>query len=99
TSTTPVPKVTDVLLQQATHKLKQKGFDVNPVPAPNAKPPGTVLEQHPRAGTVVDEGSTVTLTYSSGPAPGTEPNVVGLDADDAEKVLRRRGLQYGGGRR
>jgi serine/threonine-protein kinase len=93
TSTTPVPKVTDVLLQQATKKLKHKGFDVDPVPAPNAEPPGTVLEQDPRAGTVVDEGSTVTLTYSSGPGAGTVPRVVGLDVDAATKLLRSRGFK------
>jgi serine/threonine-protein kinase len=93
TSTAPVPKVTDMLLQQAKRKLKNKGFDVSPVPAPNARPPGTVLEQDPRAGTVVDEGSTVTLTYSSGPGVGTVPKVTGLDVAAATTLLQKRGFK------
>ncbi len=88
TSQAPVPKVTDLLQQQAERKLKNRGFDVQTALAPNQRPPGTVLEQDPRAGTVVDEGSTVTLTVSSGPGVGTVPNVVG-------KTGRRRDEDLG----
>ena len=61
--------------------------------APNPRPPGTVLEQEPGAGSVVDEGATVNLSVSSGPGLGTVPKVVGQPVDDAVKSLRAKGFR------
>jgi serine/threonine-protein kinase len=87
-----VPKVIGELQQQATRKLRHKGFHVATALAPNPKPPGTVLEQDPRPGSVVDEGSKVNLSVSSGPGLGTVPKVVGDPVDDAVKALKKQGF-------
>src|SRR3954454_4368555 len=75
TTHVPVPKVTGLLQQQAERKLKAKGFDIQPGTTASETSAGTVLEQDPRPGTVVDKGSTVTITVSSGPGVGTVPKV------------------------
>ena len=87
-----VPRVTGELQQRATRMLRHRGFHVATALTPNPQPPGTVLEQDPRAGKVVDEGSTVKLSVSSGPGLGTVPNVVGKPAGAAAKVLKKKGF-------
>ena len=52
----------------ATELLENEGLDVDIDPRPSTRRRDTVLEQDPIAGEKVDEGSTVTLTVSSGPA-------------------------------
>jgi serine/threonine-protein kinase len=94
TATLPVPKVTGELQQQATRNLKRKGFVVATSPTPSSSPVGRVIEQDPPAGKVVDKGSTVTISVSTGPGPGTVPNVVGLTLPAAEKDLRKHGFKF-----
>jgi len=89
----PVPKVTGELLAQARRTLTRKGFSVFPSATPSDAPVNEVVEQDPRPGVVVKEGSTVTLSYSTGPGVGTVPDVVGKPADTAIKLLRRRGFK------
>ncbi len=48
----------------------------------------TVLEQDPRAGEEAEEGSTVTLTVSTGPGETEVPDVVGLPLREAVAELR-----------
>ncbi|MDQ2908529.1 MAG: Stk1 family PASTA domain-containing Ser/Thr kinase [Candidatus Eremiobacteraeota bacterium] len=55
-------------------------------------PAGTVLAQHPAAGTSIPIHSTVALTVSKGPQPITVPDLTALTLADATKVLRGRGL-------
>jgi eukaryotic-like serine/threonine-protein kinase len=93
TSRVPVPSVIGELQQQASRKLKHRGFHVSTALAPNPKPPGTVLEQEPSPGSVVDEGATVNLSVSSGPGLGTVPNVVGKPVADAIRLLREKGFK------
>jgi len=56
---------------------------------------GTVLSSNPASGTKVNQGSTVTLTVSSGPANVTVPSLVGLSEAVAGQTLGNAGLNVG----
>ena len=64
-----VPGVTGKDVTTASLELQKAGFEVDTDEMANPKPEGTVIEQDPRGGTRADEGSTVTLFVSAGPAP------------------------------
>ena len=65
--TTLVPTVIGKDEDQAKSILGSAGFEsVEVESVPNDAPSGTVLEQGPPAGSSVADGSTVTLTVSSG---------------------------------
>ncbi|MFP7364446.1 Stk1 family PASTA domain-containing Ser/Thr kinase [Corynebacterium callunae] len=55
-------------------------------------PEGQVSSTTPRAGTSLDVGSTVQVHLSRGPAPVAIPDVSGMKADKAIKVLEGAGL-------
>ncbi|MEW6637434.1 MAG: Stk1 family PASTA domain-containing Ser/Thr kinase [Actinomycetota bacterium] len=55
---------------------------------------GGVLDQNPRPGVEVEEGSAVDITISAGPAPVEVPNVVGQDVSSAAATLASVGLAY-----
>ena len=61
----------------------------------NTSTTGTVLAQTPTPGALVDRGSTVTLTVSSGLAVVRVPNVVGMSQVQAGGALRATGLTEG----
>ncbi len=65
-----MPNVISQEVGTATQLLDDKGFDVDIKPVPSTAPRDTVTEQDPIPGEKVDEGSTVILTISSGPAIG-----------------------------
>jgi beta-lactam-binding protein with PASTA domain/tRNA A-37 threonylcarbamoyl transferase component Bud32 len=56
---------------------------------------GTVLSTDPASGTTVNQGATVTLTVSSGPANVTVPSLVGLSQAVAGQTLGNAGLNVG----
>jgi eukaryotic-like serine/threonine-protein kinase len=56
------------------------------------EPEGEVIAQDPAAGTELERGSTVTITVSTGVEQVVVPDVVGLEARDAERQLRAEGL-------
>jgi len=56
---------------------------------------GNVISQSPAAGTSVPEGSTVSLTVSSGPCPVAVPNVVGQTQSAAAAAITAAGLTVG----
>ncbi len=56
---------------------------------------GTVLSTNPASGTKVNQGSTVTLTVSSGPANAIVPSLVGLTQTVAGQTLANAGLVPG----
>jgi len=58
-------------------------------------PAGTVLSQDPAGGLQVPEGSTVTLTVSSGPCNAIVPDVVGQPQAAAEAAIDAAGLALG----
>jgi serine/threonine-protein kinase len=54
---------------------------------------GLVVSSDPAAGTDADQGSTVTLTVSTGPGTFKMPDVVGLTASNATALLESLGLK------
>jgi serine/threonine-protein kinase len=88
-----VPSVIGLDVDQATAELEDAGFEVETVFEPNEEiSENTVFGQDPEPGERVEEGGTVTITASSGGAPVTVPEVVGLSYDDAFDELDGLGL-------
>jgi len=88
-----VPSVTGQDRGVAEELLDSQGFDVDIETRPNAAPLDTVTEQDPIAGETVEEGSTIVLTVSSGPAIVEVPNVAGLTERQARERLEAPGLE------
>ena len=89
TVTNVVGKPQDV----ATQELENLGFVVaDPKQEASARPVGEVSRQNPPAGREVDEGSTVTLTVSSGPDRAVLPDVSRLPETEARLLLVAAGF-------
>ena len=88
-----VPAVTSQPLDVAVSRLQDEGFKTDIVNRSNAAPRGTVFEQRPTAGTELEEGSTVTILASTGPATVVVPNAVGLPEQQARDRLATAGLE------
>jgi eukaryotic-like serine/threonine-protein kinase len=88
-----VPAVTGKDVERAADQLEAAGFEVEIDEFANEAPRGTVLEQDPRAGEEADEGSTVTLSVSSGPGEGEVPDVVGQPEAEAKRELEDAGFR------
>jgi len=92
-----VPDVIGQDVDAATQILDSKGFDVAIKAVPSGAPRNQVVEQDPiptdRGGGKAAEGSTVTLSVSSGPAIVAVPDVTGLSAKDATNRLEKAGFK------
>src|SRR5690349_9274559 len=92
-----VPDVIGQNVDQATRVLDSKGFDVAIKAVPTNAPRNQVVEQDPiptdRGGGKAEEGSTVTLSVSSGPAIAAVPDVSNLNRADATKRLESAGFK------
>jgi eukaryotic-like serine/threonine-protein kinase len=92
-----VPNVIGQDQTAARQALEGKGFEVSIKAVPSGAPRNQVVEQDPipteLGGGKADEGSTVTLSVSSGPAIVAVPDVAGLSASDATKRLEKRGFK------
>jgi serine/threonine-protein kinase len=92
-----VPDVIGQNVDQASQVLDSKGFDVAIKAVPSGAPRNQVVEQDPiptdRGGGKVEEGSTVTLSVSSGPAIVSVPVVANLTEADATKRLEHAGFK------
>ncbi|HUR94665.1 MAG TPA: PASTA domain-containing protein [Gemmatimonadales bacterium] len=92
-----VPRVLGQPLEQARTALANAGFRVRAEgerPSPTT-PRGAVLWQDPPPGMVIAPNSIVQLVLSAGPAPVTVPDVIGLAAPYAERVVEAAGLKVG----
>jgi serine/threonine-protein kinase len=87
-----VPNVISQEVGTATRLLEDRGFDVDIKPVPSTATRDTVIEQDPIPDEEVDEGSTVVLTISAGPASVMIPDVQGLTEAEATKRLTDQGL-------
>jgi len=90
-----VPDVTSSGLVQAQTQLEALGLAVETQEAPNEAAVGTVVDQDPGARAQVDEGSTVTLTVSTGPEALPVPDVTGQTESQARLALQRNGFRDG----
>ena len=89
-----VPDVTSRPLADAEGALKDAGFASRTVEQQQpTSPAGTVIGQAPPAGTMLLQGSTVTLTVAvGGPAKATVPDVLGLGVAAARETLTAAGF-------
>jgi eukaryotic-like serine/threonine-protein kinase len=88
-----VPTVTGMSLDRAINRLQDDGFKADIVNLSDRTPRGTVFDQRPAAGAEREEGSTVTLLVSKGPATVVVPNGVGLTEQEARDRLAQVGLE------
>src|SRR4051794_23566221 len=92
-----IPDVIGKNSDQASQVLDSAGFKVAIKAVPSAAPRDQVVEQDPiptdRGGGKAEEGSTVTLSVSSGPAIVAVPSVTGLTEADATKRLENTGFK------
>jgi eukaryotic-like serine/threonine-protein kinase len=92
-----IPDVIGKTSDQASQTLDSAGFEVAIKAVASAAPRDQVVEQDPiptdRGGGKAEEGSTVTLSVSSGPAIRAVPSVVGLSEAEATKRLENNGFK------
>jgi beta-lactam-binding protein with PASTA domain/tRNA A-37 threonylcarbamoyl transferase component Bud32 len=92
--TAQVPNVVGMSEADARATLEQAGFQVQSIDAPSSDTPqGVVFDQSPDAGTEAPDGSTVTITVSSGPNTTSVPNVVGQQKETAQSNLEDAGFK------
>ena len=78
----------------ASQILQNRGFEVNIERVANADVErDTVAAQDPRPETQATEGSTVTITVSTGPGEASVPDVQGLPRAEAEDKLQAAGFK------
>jgi serine/threonine-protein kinase len=90
-----VPTVINEPLQTASAQLSNANFTVSTIMVPNSHPSGIVIRQSPEGGTRLNEGSTVTLTVSSGPGNASVPPLEGLTLPQAEQAIKQQNLKPG----
>ena len=76
--------------------LQSAGLTAAPVYKTSTALKGTVLSTDPASGTKVNQGSTVTLTVSAGPANVVVPSLIGLSQGQAGQTLGAAQLNLGG---
>jgi eukaryotic-like serine/threonine-protein kinase len=87
-----VPRVVGQQLPAATSELRAAGLETTVDRVTSGKPVGQVLAQDPAGGDRAKDGSTVTLTVSSGPGQVAVPPVDGLGERKATAMLIDKGL-------
>jgi serine/threonine-protein kinase len=91
---TKVPNVVGKRSGTAAQQLQSAGFEVDIVPIQSdTVADDRVAGQRPEPGEEAEEGSTVTITVSSGPGEAPIPLVQGLPADEAADRLRDAGFK------
>ncbi|EOM74244.1 Stk1 family PASTA domain-containing Ser/Thr kinase [Rhodococcus rhodnii] len=90
---TEVPDVTNLAADEAETTLQNAGLRVTRQVKPDpVVAEGNIVGTRPVGGAAVDEGSTVTLEVSSGPAQVDVPQLTGMTADEAQRALADVGL-------
>ena len=93
-----VPDVDEQTEEDAKYRLEQEGFKVDVVEAnDDSVKKGRVVKTTPAAGTEAEEGSTIMITVSKGPAVKytTVPGLTGKTRADAEAALKNAKLAVG----
>ena len=89
-----VPDVIDRESATASQILQNRGFEVDIVNVVNPDVERDhVAAQDPRPDTEAPEGSTVTITVSTGPGEAGVPSLAGLPQDEAEQQLEDAGFK------
>lgn len=93
-----IPNVIGKTQGDAVFLIESNGYTRGGVSEENSEMPvGIVIRQSPSAGTEAEEGTSVSLVISKGPAavPTVVPTLIGLDVDDAKALLERENLALG----
>jgi eukaryotic-like serine/threonine-protein kinase len=81
-------------LAQAQGEAQQSGYAIQFVMVNNStQPPNTIISQSPPPGSPITQGEVVSVKVSQGPPNVPVPDVQGMDARQAEKVLSHAGFQ------
>jgi beta-lactam-binding protein with PASTA domain len=94
---TALPRVIGASGGQARRTLAAARFRVRfeaARPSPTV-PRGSVMWQDPPPGTVLSPNAVVQLALSEGPAPVTVPDVIGMAAPSARRVIEAAGIRVG----
>ncbi|MET9313248.1 Stk1 family PASTA domain-containing Ser/Thr kinase [Kribbella sp. NPDC003505] len=85
-----VPDVSGKSVADATALLAEKGlkFALGPSEASDTVGRGSAIRQTPQAGTEAEQGSTVTVVFSSGRSAFPVPNVIGMSESKARQALK-----------
>ena len=87
-----VPRVVGQDVASATSELRSAGLEAGVDRVASSRPVDEVLAQDPAGGDQAKDGSTVTLTVSSGPGQVSVPSVDGLGEQKAAATLTNAGL-------
>jgi beta-lactam-binding protein with PASTA domain len=90
---TTVPNVIGLREQVAETRIHDSDLKALTARGASDRPTGIVFEQKPGAGTQLEEGQTVTITISSGPARSAVSEVVGLREQEAVNRLQDAGFK------
>ncbi|MEA2391095.1 MAG: eukaryotic-like serine/threonine-protein kinase [Solirubrobacteraceae bacterium] len=90
---TLVPAVVNQDLTIARTRLQNAGFQVTTVPQRSPRPKDQVIAQNPLAGEKIKDGSTITLTVSTGPGTASVPFVAGDTRGRAVALLKKAGFK------
>ena len=95
--TVAVPNIVGRTVPEAEKLLKEVGLKLGQRSEKPGDPVGTVLDQSPAAGTRVSPGSAVNIVIAIAPPDDRieVPELVGKSLQDAEKILKKVGLQVG----
>jgi serine/threonine-protein kinase len=93
TASHEVPRLAGLELGEARNLVSEFGWTIATVEeASDDVPVGVVVRSDPAEGADLDEGGTLTLVVSSGPALRELPELTGLTTDAASSLLSERGL-------
>jgi eukaryotic-like serine/threonine-protein kinase len=88
-----VPNVRLQDLASATSLIENAGLIVGTQnERSSSRPPGTVIEQSPAAGSEVEKGTAVDIVLSAQPEDLTVPSVIGFDGLEARRILESAGF-------
>lgn len=92
-----VPDLDGMTQEEAANALAPLGLHVGVVThrQDSDAPRGTVIEQHPEQGEVLENGGTVDLTLSDQPLMRDVPNVLGKTLEETRQRLKEYDLQLG----
>ena len=92
-----VPDLDGMTQEEATNALAPLGLHVGVVThrQDSDAPRGTVIEQYPEQGEVLENGGTVDLTLSDQPLMRDVPNVLGKTLEETRQWLKEYDLQLG----
>lgn len=92
-----VPRLLGLGLDEARSQLSALGYRIRVVDSREhpVAPRGQIIWQDPPPGVAMDEGGTVELTPSAGRLQAPVPDLTGLDAAQAERILIAAGFTLG----